>query len=343
MESIRVRPPKSWSTVDHWLHVLSDPYYVSLVEIQDCIHHSVHEFFSGSGLKVLDLPLTTGSISSPMGLGSDSKPVRIDLFGQPTYLADSMQFMLELACRLHPAGAGYKSISFRGEDADASHLCQFQHAECEIAGGLEDIMDFGGRFVHHLTVRLLESCAAAVAELAGTTGHLEDLVAREGRYPRLTMAEAVRVARTLGPNLVFDHPCGFSQLTRAGEARINELFGDGLAVWVTHFPALAVPFYQAFDPGDPTRTLNADLVLGGCEAIGCGQRHLHAADLVKALRDHMVYEEPYRWYIQMRERHPLQTSGVGLGVERYMMWALKQSDIRDCVLFYRENGLACVP
>lgn len=47
----------------------------------------------------MHLPITTGSISSPMGLGSDSIPVKIQLGGRDTYLADSMQFALEYGCR----------------------------------------------------------------------------------------------------------------------------------------------------------------------------------------------------------------------------------------------------
>ncbi|GAA2552195.1 hypothetical protein GCM10010435_23080 [Winogradskya consettensis] len=46
----------------------------------------------------------------------------VDLFGQKTYVADSMQFMLEYACRFSDSGAWYLMPRFRGEDADETHL-----------------------------------------------------------------------------------------------------------------------------------------------------------------------------------------------------------------------------
>ncbi len=66
----------------------------------------------------MHLPITTGSISSPMGLGSDSIPVKIQLGGRDTYLADSMQFALEYGCRFFENGVWYIMPSFRGESED---------------------------------------------------------------------------------------------------------------------------------------------------------------------------------------------------------------------------------
>ena len=109
-------------------------------------------------------------------------------------------------------------------------------------------------------------------------------------------------------------------------------FGDGLAVWLTGFPTLAVPFYQARDPRDPAVTLSADLLLGNCEVIGSGQRHVTDVEVARALAEQDLASGPYEWYLEMRREHPMQTSGFGLGLERYLMWALQQSDIRNCTL-----------
>ena len=80
-------------------------------------------------IKNMFLPITTGSISSPMGLGSDSLPVKINLNGVPTYLADSMQFLLEYGNRFCKNGVWYIMPSFRGEQEDERHLSQFYHSE----------------------------------------------------------------------------------------------------------------------------------------------------------------------------------------------------------------------
>ena len=99
----------------------------------------------------MHLPVTTGSISSPMGRGSDSLTVRINLEGIDTYLADSMQFLLEYGCRLNLKGVYYVMPSFRGEKADERHLCQFYHSEAEIPGKLENVMNLVDEYIKYLS------------------------------------------------------------------------------------------------------------------------------------------------------------------------------------------------
>ena len=69
-------------------------------------------FYEEKGIITMHLPVTTGSISSPMGRGSDSLPVKVNLEGIDTYLADSMQFLLEYGCRLNEKGVYYVMPSF---------------------------------------------------------------------------------------------------------------------------------------------------------------------------------------------------------------------------------------
>lgn len=343
MLSVHIAPPKSWrEPLRHWVLALTHPYYAALAEVQDCLHHAVNDFFRSANLRALNLPLTTTSISSPMAIGSDSVPVEVEMFGEKIYLVDSMQFMLEFGCRLHRPGVFYESVSFRGEPVDATHLMQFHHAECEISGRLEDVMELAGAFVVHLTKALLEGCPDSVWSLSGSLEHLEELVS-QGAFPRITMAEAVAEIKNHGDGFVRECPGSPEVLTRSGEGALARWFGANLPVWVTHFPALSVPFYQAHDPSADTLALNADLVLGSCEVLGSGQRHLTAEEVRQALDAQGLSHDPYEWYLEMRDLRPLQTSGFGLGLERYLMWALGQADIRDCTLLHREHGVQCLP
>src|SRR5882672_7625661 len=101
-EGERCAPSGSWLDRDgHYLSALADPWYATVCEVQDAISVATLRFFTERGLRTLHLPITTASISSPQGLGSDSRPVSVDLLGTHTYLADSMQFMLEYGCRIH--------------------------------------------------------------------------------------------------------------------------------------------------------------------------------------------------------------------------------------------------
>lgn len=331
-------PPGSWRDPDtHFLTVMDSPWYTALVDLQDTITSATVGFWAERGLRFGHLPVTTGSVSSPMGLGSDSLPVKVDLFGAPTYLADSMQFGLEYLCRLAKNGAYYLMPSFRGEAPDPTHLCQFFHSEAEIPGGLPDVMTVAEAYVRRLAVELTARHADVIRAAAGSLDHVTPLLGDSRAFRRLTFDEA---GAALGddPRYVV-HEEGWRNLTRAGERRLTEMYGD--FVWITHWDALAVPFYQRQD--DRGRALNADLLFGPGEVVGAGERHVGGGEVVDALRQHAVPAEDYDWYVRMKAQAPLRTAGFGMGVERFLMWLLGLRDIRDLELLPRVNGRTILP
>jgi asparaginyl-tRNA synthetase len=336
--------PGSWrSPHTHYIHAMDSEWFRALVVFQDVITVTTATFWRSRGVRTLHLPITTGSISSPMGLGSDSKPVAVNLHGVDTYLADSMQFMLEYGCRLNENGTYYVMPSFRGEDADATHLCQFFHSEAEVPGGLDDVIAVVEQYLLALTKALVEEEGALVERVAGGLGHVENLLDRDGELRRLTFDEA---SALLGDDARFvvthteDH--GKSRtLTRAGEHELMRRLGQ--FVWVTDFDHLAVPFYQAYTDDSMSWARNADLLFGAGETVGAGERHMNGDDTRRALAAHGVAEAPYEWYIAMKDLRPMRTSGFGLGIERYLMWLLQHDDIRDMQLLPRFNGVDIVP
>ncbi|MCK2037029.1 hypothetical protein KZC51_12895 [Microbacterium sp. SSW1-49] len=324
---------------DRFLKILDDPRTRLLVELQDLVLQESAGFWAAKGAKNLHLPITTNTISSPMGLGSDSLPVKVSMFGVDTYLADSMQFMLEYGCRLAPEGAWYLMPSFRGEDADETHLNQFFHSEAEILGDLGDVMALSEEYVRALASAALERLSDQLNEHAGGTAHLEAMV-RSAPFTRLTLDEAVAHLGDDGQSVRHDEG-GWRVLTRFGERRLmNEI--DPF-VWVTHFDHLSVPFYQAYGDDEKRTSLNGDLLFGIGEVVGCGERHVTGAQAREALVHHEVPEDDYAWYLQMKDHSPLQTAGFGLGVERWLMWALAHDDIRELQLVPRFNGQVLAP
>ena len=319
-----------------YLKIFDDPLYSSLVELQDLVNFETAKFWRTKGVRGIYLPVTTSSISSPMGLGSDSLPVKIDLFGVPTYLADSMQFMLEYGCRLAENGCYYVMPCFRGEDTDPTHLSQFFHSEAEIPGGLDDVIAVADAYVRHLADAVLRDLGDRIECVAGDTEHIERLLRTESS--RLTFEEAVAVLD--GDPACFETHDDWRTITRLGEQRLIEKFGP--SVWLTHFDQLSVPFYQATDETG-RQALNADLLLGPGEVIGCGERHTDADAVRAALAAHDVPEQDYGWYVRMKQERPIHTAGFGMGVERFFMWVLRRNDIRELQLLERANGVPATP
>ena len=133
---------------------------------------------------------------------------------------------------------------------------------------------------------------------------------------------------------------GFRNITSKGEKALMKHFNG--VVWLTNFDVMAVPFYQATtDNGRLAK--NADLLFGIGETVGSGERHATGEEVRKSLEIHKVREEEYKWYIELKDKFPMKTSGFGMGIERFILWLTKKDDIRDCQILPRFIGKNIVP
>lgn len=340
-----MKEPNLWKNEkDFYLNVLNNPWYKLLVKLENLVSMETMKFYEEKGIITMHLPVTTGSISSPMGRGSDSLPVKVNLEGIDTYLADSMQFLLEYGCRLNEKGVYYVMPSFRGEKADERHLCQFYHSEAEIPGNLDDVMNLVEEYVKYLSKKILEKFRDELVEAIGDVSHIEKIAKYSGNFPRITFNQAEQsLKEKFGDNLndYIEYNDGWRNITRKAEQELIKIYGG--IVWITNYDILAVPFYQKFDNDLIGTTKNADLLFGIGETVGCGERHQNDVDLLKSMKLHEVDKEEYEWYIKLKEKYPLQTAGFGMGIERYLMWVLKASDIRNMQICLRFNGKNILP
>jgi asparaginyl-tRNA synthetase len=326
-----VAPPPTWPDGSRdFPSALLSPWHALVVDVEDVMVRATYEYGHGRGLKAVQLPVTTRTVTCPSGLGSDSRPVSVDVGGKSTYLSDSAQFLLEYGCRVAPAGCYTILPSLRADTPDPTHLSEFVHIEAEIAGDLDDLIGYVEGYVRHLAGRVLDSCGGRLREAIGDVSHLERAAGADRAFVRVTFAEAAALLDD-DPALVEDDGVG-RLITRCGERRLMEELGD--FVWVTHFDHLSVPFYQAFGD-EESLAVNADLLFGVGEVVGGGQRHTTGADVRRALALHDVPQRDYAWYVQMKDLAPMPTAGFGIGAERYLLWVLRHDDIRDIPLVSR--------
>ena len=333
-----IQPTQSWKNKNsHYLSALGSDWYRTLAIIQNELCCATYDFYRAKQMKTLFLPVTTNSISSPMGFGSDSLPVEIELFGQKTYLADSMQFMLEYGCRYFSEGCFYLMPSFRGEHADERHLCQFYHSEAEIPGHLADVIALVEEYIRYLCAAFLQNTPKLIEERTGNLDHIKALEKKQ-TFPRISFDEAVALLRDVDGGLK-KYSNGLLVITSIGEEALLKRFNG--VVWLVHMDKHIVPFYQSSSDGIHADC--ADLLLGIGETVGCGERHYSGKEVVQALEEHKVDVAPYEWYIKMKEEYPMKTAGFGMGTERFILWLLQHNDIRDCQLLPRFNGEIFIP
>lgn len=337
-----IKEPNIWKNRNnYYLEVLEEPWYRLLIKLQNLITIETMKFYEEKGIMTIHLPITSGSISSPMGKGSDSLPVKVNIQGVDTYLADSMQFLLEYGCRLNEKGVYYVMPSFRGELADERHLCQFYHSEAEIPGTLYDVMNLVDDYIKYLSSKIIEKLGNELEQAIGDISHVKKIAEYNGDFPRITFDKAEKLLRDQFDDEISDYieyNDGWRNITRKGEQKLIEIF-DGI-VWLTNYDDLAVPFYQK---SINNIAENADLLMGIGETVGCGERHNDYNELIKALNFHEVTEDEYKWYIEMKKIFPMQTSGFGMGAERFLMWVMKAKDIRNMQICLRFNGENILP
>lgn len=334
-EISRPTPPESWREPrDHLGRLLDSEWYFHLLALFSECNFSTHDFFRARGAQIAFAPVTTGSVSSPMGFGSDSIPVIANISDHTVYLADSMQFALEIALRVTGRPAYYILPSFRGEISDDRHLNQFIHAEAEIVGGLEDALVLAEDYFRHLAMALAARCRGSLDKLGGDPALLERVAGREGRFPRITYSSALRELRDF-PGAFENCETGDLRITGSGERALLARYDS--PVWITNMPANIVPFYQAVSPSDPAFSETADLLAGIGETIGAGSRAHNEAALLANMQRCRIAPDAYDWYLEMKRRSPVQTAGFGLGIERFLLWATGRNDIRDFAFLLRNQ------
>jgi len=131
-------------------------------------------------------------------------------------------------------------------------------------------------------------------------------------------------------------------LSNLAEKKISELVSDGSTpVWITHYDRDTVPFYQKPDIKNTDKALNADLILpsiNGCfggEALGSGQRQDSPNEIIESMkRQGIKNNSSYEWYIDLRRNKNYKiTSGIGMGIERFIAWLVGVKSIADAAVY----------
>ncbi len=319
---------------DFYLKAIQDPWYLFLAELYNIIYESTTDFYKKNQIKTLLFPTTTSSVSSPMGLGSDSTPVEIIMNNNKTYLADSMQFLLEYGCRFHKNGCYSLMPSYRGEKPDKRHLSQFFHSEVEIVGNMSSAIKIAEDYIRHVAKEVYLTLKDNLLEFCDDLTHIESLI--NNTIPQISFDEAISQLNENEDEFIYNSQYNYRYLTPKGEKKLIDKYNG--FIWISNFDHLSIPFYQAFEENNTKVAKAADLLMGMGETIGLGERHTTGSDVIKALDIHGISHEEYKWYIELKEKFPLKTSGYGLGVERFICWLLQHDDIQDCQLFLRFNN-----
>jgi len=338
----------------HYLHLTNSKYYRALLTLRNLISSACDDFFSHKyNAKKIDLFMMTASVSSPMGPGSDSTSIPIKLGNTDCFLTDSSQFGFE-PLLLNGIDLVYCYLpSMRGEDWDNRHLNQFFHCEAEMRAPLEKLFPIMEEYVRTLCYALLQSpnLINLISMRPEITRKALNKTLISTNFLRISFDEAVAILEKSGNSHYINFTKWGRDINAQGEFELMRILGVKTPIWVTHYDRDRVPFYQKPDPDRPDKVINSDLLFPalietsfGGEVLGCGQRQDCPEEIFESLQRQHLLAEPYEWYINLRRQPGYQTtSGFGLGIERFLAWALCRSSIRDVIIYPRLKNIVTYP
>ncbi|MBN3037201.1 MAG: asparagine--tRNA ligase [Candidatus Diapherotrites archaeon] len=251
----------------------------------------------------------------------------MDYFGEPAYLSQTWQLYAEA---MLPGMEKIFTIapSFRAEKSrSVRHLAEYWHAEIELAWcDLKELISHGERVIEHMSHRIADERGA---ELEALGADAERLRAIKAPFYTITYQEALKLLEKDGVHV----PWG-KDLRTIEEKKLTEHFDKPVSV--TNYPKEAMAFYKPADPKDKETALCFDMLAPGIgELIGGSMRDMSIPAMKKELKKDKADLKAYEWYFDTRRYGGVPHGGWGMGMERFLMWALGLETIKDAIPFPR--------
>lgn len=312
-------------------------YFYHLHKIDNGIFFGAVDFFRLIDAEWCNLPLTTLMISSPgevyagktLDYTTDTLPVDISWFDNERniFLSESSQFYLELRLLVQGIDKAFSIYnSFRKEKADFCHLSEFQHIEFEGKVSFEENIDISLNLVRSITKYLIDNERKSLIYFIGEekTKNLESAFLQKN-ITRIPFEEALNILyKETGDDTYKEF--SLKNFGAWEEIKLTEIFKTHIII--TQFPLMQIPFYhnklKENENGVPLSE-NADFILYGYrETIGSGTRISSPEVLREKAKAFNLPLMDYDPYIQTRlQAGYQQTSGFGLGWQRYVQWILQ--------------------
>lgn len=312
-----------------WRHLdLRRPEATLIFKVQTTLEHALREYWLQHNFIEIHSPKLMGAPSE-----SGAELFEVNYFDGKAYLAQSPQFYKQMG-----VASGFDNVfeigpAFRADPSfTPRHMTEFTSIDMEMGwiNSHEDVMAF--------TERLLQYAYQKVKDVHGE--EIQRLLGREMEvpsvpFPRITMAEAIKVLKDVGYTLPADKK---GDLDPGGERTLGDYvkktFNHDL-FFLTDWPIAVRPFYHMRYEEDPNLTRSFDLIACGLE-ISTGAQREHRYDiLAKQALEKGLHLEPIQHYLNFFRYGCPPHGGFGLGLSRLLMVMLGLSNVREAVFLFR--------
>lgn len=315
---------------------LRRPEHRLVFEVQTTAEAAMREYWKENGFIEIHSPKLMGSASES---GAELFEVA-NYFDKKAYLAQSPQFYKQYAM-----ASGFDRVFeigpvFRANPSFTSrHDTEFTSVDIEMSWvkSHHDIMDFEAKWLKHIVGRVKKQHGDKLEKLMGV-----DVIVPETPFPKLTMAEAVKILKdeikyTVPPDTKGDlDPKAERLLGKYAEEKFGSQF-----LFVTDYPISIRPFYHMRYPDNPEVTKSFDLLWKGLEITTGAQREHRYDVLLAQAKEKGLNPEPISYYLDVFKYGCPPHGGLGFGLTRMLMSMMDLKNVREATFLYRgPNRLA---
>ena len=326
--------------------------FSAVFRVRSILSYAIHKFFQERNFVYVHSPILTSSDAE--GAGEMFRVTTLDLenvpktkdgkvddskdfFGRPAHLTVSGQLDVETYA------FAFRNVytfgpTFRAENSNTvKHASEFWMIEPEICfADLNDDMNLAEDMVKYIISYVIEKAPEEMEffDKFISNGLLERLNhVVNSDFGRITYTDAIKELEKVNDKFEFPVEWG-SDIQTEHERYLSEVV-FGKPVFVTDYPKEIKAFYMKQNDDGKTVAATDLLVPGIGELIGGSQREDVIEKLKTRMKELVLKEEDYWWYLDLRRFGSAPHAGFGLGFERMMMYLTGMANIRDVIPFPR--------
>lgn len=297
----------------------------AVFKLQEGICRGVREFLYGNHFTEIHSPKIVYA-----GAEGGANIFKLDYFGKDAYLAQSPQFYKQMLVGPYERVFEIGPV-FRAEKHDTSrHLNEYISVDFEM-GYIESfthIIEMETEMLKSVMIYLETQYENEIK----TLGIQLPIVAS---IPSITFSEAKALISKTYNRKIKD----FDDFEPEEERLLCEIilkeYGSDF-VFVTHYPSSKRPFYAMEDNENKEVTLSFDLLFRGIEITTGGQRIHNYEEQIEKMKKRGMNIELFESYLMMHKYGMPPHGGLGMGLERFTMGLLNETNVRYASMFPRD-------
>jgi aspartyl-tRNA synthetase len=298
-----------------------NPKVSAIFKIRDRVYYYLRDYFNQSGTVEVHTPVIQAA-----GAEGGATLFPLIYYQKEAFLRQSPQLYKQMMM-----ASGFDKVweigqVFRAEKFHTRrHISEYVSVDAEIAWieGLEDVLEYSEKMVHHTLQGVAKDCKNEL-EFLGAKLNVPKLP-----FPRLSYDECLEMLKKEDIEVEWGEDLGDPQ-----EAMIGKIMEKRGHEWyfITKYPSKIKPFYIMMDGKS---SMGMDLDFKGMEMASGGQREHRYDELVKVMKEKKMDPEKFEFYLNAFRYGMPPHGGFGLGSERLVQQIIGLDNVKEGILFPR--------